>query len=122
MEISEGERLFFSFRPQALPLYLLLRERLLENAGVTLTVHKTQISFYTRRLFACISTPPAKRLGEEAVMVSFVLPWPLASQRLFGRADGPGKHTCHVVLSQAEQLDEELLGWLEEAYMFACRP
>ena len=122
MELSERERLFFALRPQALPAYLALREKLLGNAGVTITVHKTQISFYTRRMFACVSTPPVKRLGEMAVMVSFVLPWPLASGRLFGRADGPGKHTCHVTLSGAEQLDEELTGWLEEAYMFACRP
>ncbi len=123
MELSNEELMFFATRQKAKDVYLSLQEKLLEKTGVTLTVHKTQISFYSRRVFACVWHPPVKRLGEASIMVTFYLPWALESSRLFGRAETmPGRFTCHVVLSEPGQLDEELSGWLEEAYMFACRP
>ena len=31
----------------------------------------------------------------------------------------PGRWTHHVLLTEPSQLDEELLGWVEEAYTFA---
>jgi hypothetical protein len=115
--------MFFAARPQAQDAYLILREKLFEKEGVKLTVHKMQISYSSRRVFVCVWHPPVKRLGEKAIMVSICLPWALESPRLFGRAEPkPGRFTCHVVLNGAEELDEELMGWLEEAYMFACRP
>ncbi len=89
---------------------------------VTASVIKTQISFGTRHRFGFVWHPPVKRLGEKAIMVSFHLPWPLDSPRLFAGAEPkPGRFTCHVAVTQEGQVDEELLGWIEEAYQFACR-
>lgn len=123
MELTDAERLFFAARPQALAIYQQVKERLLDKKGVTLTVHKTQISFYARRAFACVWHPPVKRLGEKAVMLSFFLPGAIHSSRLFRQVETkPGQYTSHVVVSETEQLDQEMLVWLEEAYSFACRP
>ncbi len=122
MDFSAQELLFFAARPKAQEIYLVIRDKILGLSGVTLSVHKMQISFYARRAFACVWHPPVKRLGEEAMMLSFYLPWPLESPRLFGRAEAkPGRFTCHIVVTEAAQLDPELLGWLEQAYMYACR-
>jgi hypothetical protein len=123
VELLAAEKLFFIKRPQAESVYFVLREKLLNMPGVTASVFKTQISFGARRVFACVSHPPVKRLGEKAVLVSFHIPWQLDSPRLFARAEPkPGRFTCHVAVTEESQVDAELLGWIEEAYQFACRP
>ena len=50
-------------------------------------------------------------------MVSFYLPWPLSSPRLFARAEpNPGRFTCHVAKTEESLVDAELMGWIDEAY------
>ena len=54
--MNEAALRFFDSQPDALPLYEMLEARILnEIPDVTIKVQKTQISFYNRHLFACVS-------------------------------------------------------------------
>ena len=54
--MDEQVLLFFDKVPDALPLYAELERRILaEYPDTRIKVQKTQISFYNRHLFACVS-------------------------------------------------------------------
>ena len=54
--MDEKTLFFFAKKPEALPLYEQLEHRIQsEIQDVSVKVQKTQISFYNRRLFACVS-------------------------------------------------------------------
>ena len=57
--------LFFDGKPEELALYEALEERIFSQIkNVRLKVSKSQISFYNRHLFACVSFLRAKRKAE----------------------------------------------------------
>ena len=48
------------------------------------------------------------------------LPYRPDSPRVAAAAEPyPGRWTCHIPVSEADQFDAELLGWLQEAWDFA---
>lgn len=50
------------------------------------------------------------------------LPHRLESERVAVKTEAcPGRWTTHIVLGTEEELDEELLTWLKEAYGFSER-
>lgn len=86
-------------------------------------VQKTQISFYNRRLYACVSFLRVKRKAE-LPEVYFVLTLGLAtrldSPRVAAIAEPyPGRWTTHFVISDPPDLDAEMYGWIDQAYEFA---
>ncbi len=124
--LTADELLFFSEHENALPLYFVWLEGLSRRfPGFTRQVKKTQISFFNRRLFACVSFLRAKRKAE--MPVSFItltlgLPAPISSDRVAIQTESyPGRWTVHIILGKAEELDEELWGWVDRAYAFAER-
>ena len=115
---------FFNHRPDALELYLALEELLFAAfPDVSRRVQKTQIGFYNRHLFACVSFARVKRKAELPpgwLVLTLGLPEPLDSPRAAVKTEPyPGRWTHHFVLSRAEELDAELLAWIREAYDFA---
>ena len=45
---------------------------------------------------------------------------PLGSDRVAAKTEPyPGRWATHIVISSASDLDEELFGWIEQAYDFA---
>ncbi len=86
-------------------------------------VQKTQITFYNRHVFACVSFARVKRkaeLKEGFMVITLGLPGPLESARVAVKTEAyPGRWTTHIVVSSPEELDEELLSWVREAYAFA---
>ncbi len=118
------ELLFWDKWPRLLPLYEAFKDRL---AGafpeVKIKVSKTQISFYNRHMFAMVS-PPTRRKKDwpkEFVMVSFGLPYRADSPRIAVSVEAyPNRWTHHVILESADGIDEELLGWIKEAYSFSA--
>jgi hypothetical protein len=53
-------------------------------------------------------------------MVSFGLPELNTSPRIAASAEAcPGRWTHHVLVERPEDLDAELLGWIDEAYRFS---
>lgn len=114
---------FFDRVPQLRPAYIALRERLEESyPDMTLKITKTQISFRNRYLFGCVSIPMRKLKGwpKEYMLVTFGLGYQKQSPRIAQSVEAyPGRWTHHVPVLTAEEIDEELLGWIEEAYQFA---
>lgn len=114
---------FFAGRPWALPLYEALfsqMEELFPEAAVK--VQKSQISFYGRHLFAAVSLPlrRKKTWPEECLVVTFGLGSRVEDPRIAVAVEPyPRRWTHHVLLSQPEEVDGQLLDWLREAYVFS---
>lgn len=121
--MTADELQFFNPMPQLLPLYAALQEKLEGRyPEMTLKITKTQISFRNRYVFAMVSLPLRRIKGwpREYLLVSFGLGYQKASPRIAQSVEPyPGRWTHHVPIQREEELDEELLAWLDEAYQFA---
>lgn len=119
--MTTDELLFFDAMPGALPLYKQLSQKLLAAfPGVTVKVHRTQITFRERYGFAFVSLRRMKGCPEVFLILSFGLGHPLRSPRVAAAVEPyPGRWTHHVIVSDQSQLDQELMGWLEEAHAYA---
>ena len=114
---------FFEGKPRELELYEALFAQM-EQAfpEVSVKVQKSQISFYHKHLFAAASLPLRRRKNwpEECLVVTIGLARPLDSPRAAVKVEPyPGRWTNHVLLARKEEIDQQLLGWLREAYDFA---
>lgn len=117
--------LFFYFdgRPVELSLYRRLFAAMasaLPDASVK--VQKSQISFYCPKLFAAASIPVRRKKDwpRECLLVTFGLERQLPSPRIAVAVEPyPNRWTHHVVVSRPEEIDEELLAWLTQAFQFA---
>lgn len=119
--MTAEELMFFSERPGALPLYGALRNKLLaECPDTALKVQGTQIAFKAKYGYAFVSLRRMKGCPEVFLILSFGLSHRLGSPRIAAAVEPyPGRWTHHVIVSRAEQLDDELMGWLREAHDFA---
>ena len=122
--LDDDTLLFFSGHPDALGLYQALETWLYEAfPHVEKRVMKTQISFYNRHLFACVSFTRVKRKAELTqvwLTLTHGFPTPLDSPRVAVRTEAcPGRWTHHFVLSSIEELDEEMTSWIRASYDFA---
>lgn len=115
--------LFFDGHPEERVLYEALfdrMEQLFPDARVK--VQKSQISFYNRHLFAAVSLPVRRKKDwpERCILVTFGLERRLESHRIAVAVEPyPNRWTHHVVVARMEDLDRELMGWLNEASEFA---
>ena len=117
--------LFFNAHPAALPLYRALEAMLYRRwPDMGKRVQKTQITFTNRHVFACVSfarVAPKALQPEGSLVLTLGLPAPLDSPRAAVKCEPyPGRWTHHIVLRSPEDLDGELLGWIEEAFAFAA--
>ena len=114
---------FFDGKPLELALYeALFRHLETELSDASVKVQKSQISFYGRHLFGAASLPVRRKKNwpEHCIVVTIGLPHQLRSPRVAVAVEPyPGRWTHHVLISQEEQIDEELMGWLREAYEFS---
>ena len=125
--VIDGDTLlFFTGHAAALPLYARLEEKIGEmfpEAGKR--VQKTQITFFHRHVFACVSFARVLRRSgqpEGSLVLTLGLPAPLHSARVAVQTEPyPGRWTCHLVLRSAEEVDGEILARLREAYAFSER-
>ncbi len=123
-DLSLDELQFFDGHAPAFPLYLCLRQALLDRAvPFEIRTHKTQISFYCRYLFAAASFLPVRKRGERPdpfLTISFGLPERLCSSRIDAAVEAySGRWTHHVTIGSAEEIDAQLLAWLLQAAAFA---
>ena len=114
---------FFDGHPEELALYEALF-RAVEAAFPegSVRVQKTQISFYGRHLFAAASLPVRRRKDwpKICLVVTLGLGYRLDSPRVAVASEPyPGRWTHHILVTEAGQIDEELMGWLREAWDFA---
>ena len=124
--MSVDEIFFFDAKPAALPLYETFREAVLDRIPLArIEAKKMQISFFNRRMFAAVSftqVRKAKDRPDPFVTVTFGLPY----RKEFARIDVstepyPNRWTHHVMIGTTEEIDDELLSWIEEAADFAGR-
>lgn len=125
IEMTPDELFFFDADPGALPLYALLKEKLLSLLPETLIeVKRTQISFRNRYLFAAVSFTPVRKKKERPphyLTVTIMLPSRLESSRVDAAVEPyPQRWTHHVMIGSAEEIDDKLLNWLREAAAFAA--
>ena len=124
--MNSDELLFFDSRPDALPLYQIFRTRVLKMIPDTrIEVKKTQISFYSRHLFAAVSFLPVRKAKDRPgsyVTVTFGLPYRKDSPRIDTAAEPyPNRWTHHMMIGGEEELNDELFSWIREAAGFADR-
>lgn len=118
---------FFVFEkvPGAYELYEALSEKLRQRLpGMWEKVGRTEVAFYLGHRFGSASLLAVRRKAERPdpyLTVSFGLAYPLDSPRIDAKTEPyPNRWTHHLIVGSAEELDGELLGWLEEAAAFAA--
>lgn len=118
-ELTPEEVLFFAGRPEKLELYAVFCSRLLDRVGdVRIKVQKTQITFSGKCGFAFVSHPRRKR--DTGILVSFGLFHRQESVRIqYASEPYPNRWTHHMLIQRPEEIDDELMEWIQEAYWFA---
>ena len=125
MDTTLQDTLVFFDRHQAVyPLYDRFQEKLLARFPESrIKVQKSQISYYNRHLYACVSFLKVKKkaeLPEDYFVLTLGLSAPLESDRAAAKTEPyPGRWTTHFVIGSPSDLDEELFDWIEQAYQFA---
>lgn len=119
--LTMDELMFFDGKPGALALYEAFREKLFALfPDVAFQVQKTQITFRNPKVFCCVSLAKMKGANGEYIVVTFGLGQRLVSPRVWVAAEPyPGRWTHHVPVWDMEELDEELLDWVRQAYTFS---
>ena len=110
---------------EALPMYEWLENAILTRIpDVKRKVAKTQITFADRRGFAFVSFNPCRKAKDRPpvwITVTFGLGYSKESPRIDVATEPyPGRWTHHVQVGSAEEIDEELLGWIQEAAEFSA--
>ena len=117
---------FFGAHMDALPIYQALWRLIAEQLPQTRRkVSKTQISFYDRRMYACVSFLPARPAARRPKTGWLTLTFGLNRQETDPRIDVlsepyPGRWTHHVLLSSPEEVDDRIAAWLREAAAFSA--
>ena len=111
--------LFFQDHPERIPLYAAFDEALERRLGPQAPrIQKTQITYVNPRVFACVSLP--RKMGEKGFLLSLGLGYRLVSPRVSVATEPyPGRWTCHIPIHDFKELDDELMGWIVQAYQFA---
>lgn len=119
--MTSAELFFFNAKPEALPLYAALAERMLAAfPNATVEVKKTQITFRERYGFAFVSLRKMKGCPEVFIIISFGLSHRLDSPRIHMAVEPyPNRWTHHVIVAGAGEIDDVLMGWLTKAHDFA---
>lgn len=123
-EMDISTLMFFDGHAEALELYRCFETILYKSFPmVNKRVQKTQITFTNRHVFVCVSFARVKKkalLPPGYMVITIGLPGPLDSARVAVKSEPyPNRWTHHIVVSKAEELDEELMSWIREAYDFA---
>ena len=116
---------FFDQMPEALPLYQKFEREVLSRVeDVRIKVQKTQITYSNRHVFACVSFAKVRKAKERPpvyIVVTFGLAYKKESPRIdIATEPYPSRWTHHVLVSREEEIDGELLGWVEEAAAFSA--
>ena len=124
--LSADEMFFFDARPAALSLYEAFRKAVLDRIPLArIEAKKMQISFFNRRMFAAVSFTQVRKPKDRPdpfMTVTFGLPYRKESVRIDVSTEPyPNRWTHHIMIGTTEEIDDELLSWIEEAADFAGR-
>lgn len=114
---------FFQRDPAALELFEALLEALrVRYPRLEVQPKRTQINLRDGCIFACASLPPRRRAADSAIklMLTLCLRSRLDSPRAFQSVEPhPGRWTHHFLLRTADDLDAEMLEWIDDAHEYA---
>ena len=122
--MDQNTLFFFNQKPEAIPLYEAFEGRLLaELEGVVIQPQKSQITLKNRRVFGAVSFLPARRAKDRPdpyITITLGLNRREGSPRIDQASEPyPGRWTHHIVIGFVEEIDDELMAWVHEAYHFA---
>lgn len=117
------EMMFFDGKAVAFDLYRVFAEKLFEQFPDTgMRVQKTQITFTNPKVFACVSfskVRKAKERPKEYIVITMGLNELIHSPRIDVASEPyPGRWTHHVLIEKQEEIDDELMSWVQAAYHF----
>ena len=126
MDIPGEALLFFDGHPGAIPLYLAFDGAVRKTVRVDrVKVQKTQISYYNKHLFACVSLLQVRKAAKrprDYITVTLGMDHALESPRVDAVSEPyPGRFTHHLMISSVDEIDEELMDWVKQAADFAGR-
>lgn len=116
--------MFFDQHRSALPVYESFESTLYDLFPDTKKrVQKTQITFSNRHVFACVSFARVKKkayLPDPYIVITLGLPYALDSDRAAIKSEPyPGRWTTHIVIGDTGEIDDELISWIKQAYVFS---
>lgn len=122
--MTEDILFFFDKHMDALPLYEAFERRVMnEIENVRIKVQKTQISFYNKHLFACVSFARIRKKKDcppAYIVVTIGLDHRLQSPRIEVATEPyPNRWTHHLLLSDVREVDDELMSWIKKAAAFS---
>lgn len=123
-KFSFDERLFFDGKENAMPLYECFRNKVLDVCSdVKIEVKKTQISFKNRYLFCTVSFLPVKKKALRPnvyITITWGLDHELDSSKIDAIVEAyPNRFTHHMIIGNVEEVDDELISWIQEAANFS---
>lgn len=123
--MNQETLLFFDKKPEALSLYETFEKKVLsEISNVTIKVQKTQISFSNKHNFAFASFLPVKKAKDRPkafLTITFGLSRHVDSPRIHGAVEAyPNRWTHHMMITRDDEIDEEVMGWIQEAAGFSA--
>lgn len=120
VEVDRTPEATFAGFPQALAICLAVQKAVSEIGEASTRVTKSQVAFRRRRGFAYVWRPGQYVDSAVPAVLSLALPHALTSDR-FKEVAHPSAHTWmhHLELHETSELDDEVLGWLAEAYASA---
>ena len=112
--ITADELFFFDAKPGAFFLYEAFRKAVLDRIPETrIEVKKTQISFFSRYMFAAVSFAKVRRAKDRPdpfLTITFGLPYRKESARIDVATEPyPNRWTHHVMIGTEDEIDDELL-------------
>ena len=123
--MDQNTLFFFNEHPRAIPLYEAFEARLLsELEGVMIQPQKSQITLKNRRVFGAVSFLPARKAKDRPdpyITITLGLNRRESSPRIDQASEPyPGRWTHHLVIGSVEEIDDQLMTWVHEAYDFAA--
>ncbi|WP_240642182.1 DUF5655 domain-containing protein [Microbacterium sulfonylureivorans] len=114
---------FFASDEKAVSIYRALARPLVGRDGVEVVVSKSQVAFRAGRGFAYAWAPGQYVNSDVPVVVSIALREELHSSRFKAVAHpSPSTWMHHLELRLVQDVDRELLDWIDRAYEEARRP
>lgn len=118
---------FFAREPEVLPVFQALAQAVLQkHPAARIQVQQSQISFRGPRPF-CAAWLPIRRgikgRPDHYLVVSFGLDRKITHPRLVDTVEPyPGRWTHHTIVASAEDIDAELMGWIDLAFTWKNGP
>ena len=114
---------FFAGHPQELCAYRALEEAVRARIpDMTVRMMKSCVAFDDGRPFCYVSRQRCGERKDAYILVSFGLDAPIADSRIAAAVEPyPNRWTHHVPVGDPEEVDAQLLAWIDWAHAFSKR-